>query len=108
MESSDYFEIRKPIVKEFVEELSEYLQISEETLLNRGLSADAFRGNQNVIVNFPDGSKMKFKYAFFLISKAEEKVAVFSEHCGYYVFHISWIKSVSNKITETFHNQDEY
>ncbi len=107
MASSDFLEIRKPIVKEFVKELSERLQISEEILIERGLNGDAFKGNQNVIVDFPDGSQMKFRYAFFLVSETEERVAVFSEQCGYYVFHISWIKSVSNKITETFYNPDE-
>ena len=108
MANSDYFEAKKQIVKEFVEELSGHLQILEETLLDRGLYGDAFNSNQNVVVDFPDGSKMKFNYAFFLVSKTKERVAVFTEHCGYYVFHISWIKSVSHKITETFYNPDEY
>lgn len=105
--SSDCFEIRKPIVKEFIKELSRYLQISEEILIEKGLTVDAFKGNQNVAVDFPDGSQMKFRYAFFLVSETNERVAVFTEHCGYYVFHVSWIKSVSHKITETFYNPDE-
>lgn len=48
------------------------------------LGASDFRGS--VIINFPDGSFALFKYAFHLLDREHNEVAVFTEHCGYHIF----------------------
>jgi phosphoribosylglycinamide formyltransferase-1 len=60
---------------------------------NKGgrLSASDFDGSV-VIVDFEDGSSMRFNYAFYVVSEEHEELAVFTEHCGYYVFPIRGLK----------------
>ncbi len=50
------------------------------------LSAGDFRSDQSVIIRFPDGSHVLFRYAFALKDELAGEVAVFTEHCGYHVF----------------------
>jgi hypothetical protein len=84
------------IVAEWVEELSAKLNRSKDELLAKGLSATDFSSNSELAIEFPDGSSANFRYAFFVESKAKNKVAVFTEHCGYFVF-----PRYDLKITET-------
>lgn len=42
--------------------------------------------NHSVMVRFDDGSFCFYKYAFVLEDKEHKELAVFTEHCGYYVF----------------------
>lgn len=39
-----------------------------------------------VRIDFEDGSSCAFNYAFMVTDEARREVAVFTEHCGYYVF----------------------
>ena len=50
------------------------------------LSAGDFSTRQSVIIRFPDGSQVLFRYAFAITDEARREVAVFTEHCGYHVF----------------------
>ncbi len=50
-----------------------------------GLSAADFPSN-GVRVQFADGSYALFRYAFVVHDDDRGEVAVFTEHCGYYVF----------------------
>ena len=50
------------------------------------LSAGDFPDDPSVIVRFPDGSHVLFRYAFAVPDEAGREVAVFTEHCGYHVF----------------------
>lgn len=84
------------IVSEWVEELSIKLSRSKDELLTKGLSATDFSVNSELAIEFSDGSSANFRYAFFVESKAKNKVAVFTEHCGYFVF-----PRYDLKITET-------
>jgi hypothetical protein len=50
------------------------------------LSADDFPPGQSVLIRFPDGSHVLFRYAFAIRDEAAGEVIVFTEHCGYHVF----------------------
>jgi hypothetical protein len=52
------------------------------------LSANDFP-HQSVIIRFPDGSLVLFRYAFALRDEVSKEVAVFTEHCGYHVFPLT-------------------
>lgn len=49
------------------------------------LSATDF-GNRNLKISFSDGSFAFFHYAFYLLDRDWDEVAVFTEHCGYHIF----------------------
>jgi len=53
------------------------------------LSADDFPAGQSVVIRFPDGSQVLFRYAFAVPDEAGREVAVFTEHCGYHVFPLA-------------------
>jgi hypothetical protein len=42
--------------------------------------------NSSVMVHFEDGSHCYFRYAFAVEDKDRKELAVFTEHCGYYIF----------------------
>ena len=50
------------------------------------LSAGDFPPDQSVLIRFPDGSHVLFRFAFAIADEAAGEVAVFTEHCGYHVF----------------------
>ncbi len=52
------------------------------------LSATDF-SNQSLNINFPDGSSAFFRYAFYLLDRELNEVAVFTEHCGYHIFPLA-------------------
>jgi len=47
-------------------------------------AADPFQFDLEI--EFSDGSKAYFNYAFYLIDTEMEELAVFTEHCGYHIF----------------------
>ena len=51
-----------------------------------GLSAADFSARQSLKIIFQDGSFAFFRYAFYLLDRELNEVAVFTEHCGYHVF----------------------
>ncbi len=66
--------------------LKAYLR--EELGVNRDrLSAEEF--HHNLKVNFEDGSFVFFHYAFYLLDRELNEIAVFTEHCGYHIFPLS-------------------
>jgi len=48
------------------------------------LSASDFQFNLKI--NFEDSSFAFFHYAFYLLDRELNEVAVFTEHCGYHIF----------------------
>lgn len=44
--------------------------------------------NSHVWIQFEDGSHCFFNYAFMVEDEARGELAVFTEHCGYYIFSI--------------------
>ena len=50
------------------------------------LNAGDFPCGQSVLIRFPDGSHVLFRFAFAIEDGASGEVAVFTEHCGCHVF----------------------
>jgi hypothetical protein len=70
--------------KRWAERLKAHLREAREP--ERGhLSATDF-SNQSLKINFQDGSSAFFRYAFYLLDRELNEVAVFTEHCGYHIF----------------------
>ena len=74
------------IVAEWAGELSGALKRSAEGIRRTGLSARDFPGGYDLCVEFADGSRAEFKYAFYVVREASRLIAVFTEHCGHHVF----------------------
>jgi hypothetical protein len=53
------------------------------------LGAGDLNVSYQVMLRFDDGSFAFFRYAFYLIDKDNNEVAVFTEHCGYHIFNLS-------------------
>lgn len=83
------------------------LKDSRATWQRRVLSSIDYRRaisvfGSNVQLNFEDGSYALFKYAFYLVDKESNEIAVFTEHCGYHIFPLSGttIKLLESKRSE--------
>jgi hypothetical protein len=50
------------------------------------LTSMDFKIDESVYLEFPDESKMFFRFAFYIHDKENEEIAIFTEHCGYYFF----------------------
>lgn len=86
MNPVDYRGINQPsleFVHAWAEELAEKFSCTIEDMQENGLSARHFSA-QTLELRFVDGSLARFEYAFFVVSKDEEYIAVFTEHCGYF------------------------
>jgi hypothetical protein len=68
---------------------------SRQLALRAGVTQAEFEASPSQYMNFPiedvqvelmDGSLVKFKYAFAIVSEELMAVAVFTEHCGHHVF----------------------
>lgn len=77
---------RESVLTDWAPELTKRLGRSEEEICVRGLSAGDFSPSRAVEIKFVDGSHARFSYAFAIVSKERQAVAVFTEHCGYLVF----------------------
>ncbi len=59
--------------------------------------------SSNVSIQFEDGSNCFFRYAFLVQDSDRGEIAVFTEHCGYFVFqmrgleHWATLKDVTNR-----------
>jgi hypothetical protein len=74
------------IAGEWAEELSCALERSIDDIRENGLSARDFPGEYDLCIDFADGSRVEFKYAFYVVREASRQIAVFTEHCGYHLF----------------------
>lgn len=80
-------ESRVAFVRKWIRELSQYLGRSEAELVEHGLDAGDFKGE--VSLRFEDGSRVEFRYAFYVRSEADpEQIAIFTEHVGYHEFFV--------------------
>jgi len=64
-----------------------------DTFLDENISGEhrdlgSFNFRHSVFIRFPDGSHVMFRYAFYLIDRNLNEIAVFTEHCGYHIFPI--------------------
>lgn len=55
------------------------------------LGVSDFKISQQLMLRFDDGSFAFFRYAFYLIDKNNNEIAVFTEHCGYHIFTLSGV-----------------
>jgi len=76
----------RAILKLFADDLSHKLRRSADEIRNNGLTAYDFSAGQRVEIRFEDGSSACFKHAFFISCPEKRLIAVFTEHCGYYLF----------------------
>jgi hypothetical protein len=76
----------REIIETVVDELSLKLGRSTEEIRQNGLSAFDFTSNDEVEIDFEDGSSVKFKYSFYVECSGKDLIAVFTEHCGYHLF----------------------
>ncbi len=97
---------QRQFIMEWIEELSPKLGCAKEVLAAKGLSASDFPVNSELSIEFPDGSTANFRYAFFVESKATNKVAIFTEHCGYFVFPRYDLK-ISETICKVVHFDED-
>lgn len=79
---------RRRLVTEWAPELAAALGRPAVEIAARGLGARDF-GALGVRLRFADGSGAAFRHAFVVKSIEKEAVAVFTEHCGYFVVHWS-------------------
>lgn len=76
----------KDLPERWASKLKTYLR--EELRVNRNnLSAEDFRNSLKI--SFEDNSYAFFEFAFYLIDRDLNEVAVFTEHCGYHIFPLS-------------------
>ncbi len=57
--------------------------------------------NGCVKLRFPDNSYALFEYAFYAKDEQRKELAVFTEHCGYYVFPLADLQYSHNVWTES-------
>ena len=73
----------KDLPERWAAKLKAYLR--EELEVNRdSLSAEEF--HHSLKINFEDGSYAFFGFAFYLLDRELNEIAVFTEHCGYHIF----------------------
>jgi hypothetical protein len=68
------------VVHEWVHELAAHFGCAESEV-ERSMSFP----HATVLVELMDGSAVRFKFAFALVSEAKRAIAVFTEHCGHHV-----------------------
>src|SRR5262245_12514121 len=70
----------------FAEPLAAHFHRTPEDIRDQGLGAGDFSLRHHVEITLPDGSRMEFRHAFFVVDREHGMVGIFSEHCGYYAF----------------------
>lgn len=84
----------------------QWKKIIHEFLISKGirdrkkLDTKDFDPKSIVKIRFDDESSAEFNQAFFIYSKELNEIAVFTEHCGYYIFskdlaHVINFKKIS-------------
>ena len=87
----------KEIVKAWASILAERLERSATEIAEKGLSAYDFRTNEEVEIRFGSGDSMNFKCSFYVVDEDREKIAVFTEHSGYFEFPSKHLQATSTK-----------
>lgn len=79
---------QKDLPQRWQDKIAEYLKETGSKFNEFG--ADAFQ--HNLKIEFVDGSKASFNYAFYWVDTENKEVAVFTEHCGYHIFNLLAVK----------------
>ena len=88
---------RKSLATDWAELLAPVVKRGPEEIRSRGLSANDFNVYDYIVVNFCDHSNAKFWFAFYVVDEEKDLVAVFTEHCGYFVFRASSVQVIGVK-----------
>jgi hypothetical protein len=88
----------KEIVKTWASILAERLERPASEIAEMGLSAYDFPANEEVEIRFDSGDSMHFKFAFFVVDEDREKIAVFTEHSGYFEFPSKYLQVTSTRV----------
>ena len=76
------------ILQDWADDLTSVVGRSVAEIREKGLFVQDFP-HQELEIQFVDESSARFKFAFFVESQAKKAVAVFTEHCGYFVLPIA-------------------
>ena len=87
------------VVNSWADALADRLGRSAADIRERGLSAYDFPADEVIDVQFDFGDSMRFQFAFFIVDDERGKVAVFTEHSGYFEFSSRSLKLISTKTT---------
>jgi hypothetical protein len=69
------------VIKKFYDTLPSYWQ----GVIEKNDWFDLKQFNSCVSIQYEDGSNMFFNHAFLVHDKERKEIAVFTEHCGYFV-----------------------
>ena len=83
--------------KKWADQLSKRTCRSASEITKEGLLCSDFSCDERVAIEFEDGSNALFNFAFALYDPEKHKVAVFTEHCGYFEFRSLGIQVTQHK-----------
>ena len=83
--------------KKWADQLSKRTGRSTSKIIKEGLLCTDFSPYESVAIEFEDQSTALFKYAFALYDSEKRKVAVFTEHCGYFEFFSLSVTVIQHK-----------
>ena len=92
--------LAKQILTEWEQELAHHLGRSVQEIRSKGLDASDFSSNECLHIQLADGSFVQFEYAFHVVNAEKFAIAVFTEHCGYFVFpiHSSVVSRIQREV----------
>lgn len=79
------------IIEDWADDLAPIVGRPAAVIRETGLSVEDFP-HQELEIQFVDESSARFRFAFFVESQAKKAVAVFTEHCGYFVLPIAGLR----------------
>lgn len=80
---------RREMIIDWAPELSAKLGRPVDLIVSKGLGALDFGASSSVEIRYRGGMTTRIELAFALIRPKQNKVAVFSEHCGYLEFDLT-------------------
>jgi hypothetical protein len=87
-------EERLRIAAEWADLLAHKLKRSAAEIREQGLNVHDFDFYERVLVNFYDGSTASLRDAFYVVDEEKKLLAIFTEHCGYFIFSAEEIQVI--------------
>ena len=76
----------RQLVTDWAEVLADRVGRSSELITTDGLRATDFPCTEpDIVIEFDDGSMVRFRCAFAVSSPDQQTIAVFTEHCGHHL-----------------------
>lgn len=73
------------IEREWATELAAHFERKPEEISNQVRPWFDFP-NGKLAIELMDGSRVEFRWAFFIVSEEKRAIAVFTEHCGHHLY----------------------